>query len=169
MRISLPSIMALTSFSRAFSASLQTVFLETFIFAAASSKVSFSSSTSLRASISAGSRRIGSASLLGVGSNFSGRFVVVMATGFGGLPILPCLWRFRHWCWNIALWNISQNINTCWYWDISRNREENAKCEEHGTGQKDGGAQDTMAPSMGKNPLLLPNRPDRRAENPTEL
>lgn len=40
---------ALASFSLAFSVSLQAVFLETFIFAAASSNVNFSSSTSLRA------------------------------------------------------------------------------------------------------------------------
>lgn len=58
MRISLPSTTALASFSHALSASLQTVFLETFILAAASSKVSFSNSTSLRASISAGSKKI---------------------------------------------------------------------------------------------------------------
>lgn len=52
MRISLLSTIALASLSLAFSANIQTVFLETFILAAASS-------TSLRASISAGSIKIG--------------------------------------------------------------------------------------------------------------
>ena len=95
MIISRPSNMAEMIFCLAFSASLQTVFLETFILLPVSSKESFSKSISLRTSTSADSRYIGSSLLLGVGSNFSVDGTDATITGFGCLPDAPRL-RLLH-------------------------------------------------------------------------
>lgn len=89
--------MAHMIFLRAFPASLQTVFLETFILVPASSKESPSRSTSLKASISAASRITGGKPEGGKGSNLLIGGIKPILTGFGGLPIGPCLllWHSR--------------------------------------------------------------------------
>ena len=70
---------------------LQTVPLETPIFCPASSWDNPSKSTSLRASSSATSMNIGSMFLAGKGNKPVIGGVIPRVTGFGNLPLLPCL------------------------------------------------------------------------------
>jgi len=69
--------------------------LETFISVPACSWDKPSRSTSLRASISAGSIRIGLVVILGCGMNCSTFEGIGMLTGLGNLPLLPLLNRLR--------------------------------------------------------------------------
>jgi len=84
-------VIACAVFFLAFCSSLQTVPLEIPILFPASSCDSPSRSTSLKASSSAISMNIGSRPLAGFGIKPFIGGVIPSVTGFGNLPLLPCL------------------------------------------------------------------------------
>jgi hypothetical protein len=87
----LPSVRAWAVFFLALCSSRHTVPLETPIFAPASSWDKPSRSTSLRASISAGSIRMGTGFDCGVGEKVLACGGCGRLIGFGCRPLLPCL------------------------------------------------------------------------------
>jgi hypothetical protein len=87
----LPSVKAWAVFFLALCRSRHTVPLDTPIFSPASSWERLSKSTSLRASISAGSIRIGVGFACGDGENLLTGEGFCMVIGFGSRPLLPRL------------------------------------------------------------------------------